>query len=133
MWGGGVGTEDLEYVVDARIRRSRIIGDVIILVTARQKNRVLAEGEDGYLQPSSSRGILLSPVPLSTPALAAARTPKDELTTTLTKVGFSSGRSRSTKPTVLTYSFASYLMTTHNIPMLFSRGSKPPFTRSFIR
>jgi len=132
---GDVETEDLEYVEDPRIRRSRIVGDVIKLGTAGRENWVLAEGEDGYRQPSSSssQSIHLPPVQASTPALAAAaRTPKDELATTLSKVAFSSGLSRSTKLAVLESMLDSYLMTTHTIPTLLSRGSKLPFTRSFI-
>lgn len=134
---GDVETEDLEYVEDPRIRRSRIVGDVIMLGTAGRENWVLAEGEDGYHQPSSSsssQSIPLPPVQASTSALvaAAARTPKDELTTTLSKVAFSSGLSRSTKLAVLESMLDSYLITTHTIPRLLSRGSKLPFTRSFI-
>jgi len=132
---GDVETEDLEYVEDPRIRRSRIVGDVITLGTAGRENWVLAEGGDGYPQPSSSsssQGISLPPVPASTPASATARTPKEELATTLAKVAFSSGLSRSTKLAVLESMLDSYLMTTHTIPTLLSRGSKLPFTRSFI-
>ena len=133
---GDVETEDLEYVEDPRIRRSRIVGDVIMLGTAGRENWVLAEGEGGSPQPSSSsssQGVPLPPVQASTPALAVApRTPKDELTTTLSKVAFSSGLSRSTKLAVLESMLDSYLMTTHTIPRLLSRGSKLPFTRSFI-
>jgi len=130
---GDVETEDLEYVEDPRIRRSRIVGDVIMLGTAGRENWVLAEGGDGHPQPSSSsQGIPLPPAPASTPALATARTPKEELATTLAKVAFSSGLSRSTKLAVLESMLDSYLMTTHTIPTLLSRGSKLPFTRSFI-
>ena len=39
MWGDA-GTEDLEYVGDSRIHRSRIVGRVIILGTAGQKTKV---------------------------------------------------------------------------------------------
>lgn len=133
LCGGDVGTEDLEYVEDPRISKNRIVCNGIMLGTAGQESRVLAEGDDGYPQRSSSRGIPLPPVPLSTPALAAAHTLKDERTTTLTKVGFSSGLSRSTKHAVLASMLYSYLIKIHTIPRLLSRDSKLPFTRSFIR
>ncbi|CUS10932.1 unnamed protein product [Tuber aestivum] len=128
---GDMETEDLEYVEDSRIRRSRIIGDVIMLGTAGRENQVLAEVQDGYPRPCSSQS-LLPPPPVPVPAPAAAQAPKDELTTTLAKVAFSSGLSRSTKLAVLESLLDSYLTTTHTIPTLLSRGSKLPFTRSFI-
>ncbi|KAG0637515.1 hypothetical protein HOY80DRAFT_972467, partial [Tuber brumale] len=124
---GDMETEDLEYVEDSRIRRSRIVGDVIMLGTAGRENRVLAE-ENVSPQPSSSQDLPpLPPVPAS-----AAHAPKDELRTTLAKVAFSSGLSRSTKLAVLESLLDSYLTTIHTIPTLLSRGSKLPFTRSFI-
>ena len=92
----------------------------------------LAEGENGYPQPSSSQGISLPPVPRYALALAAARTPKDELTTTLSKVSLSSGLWQSTKIVVLESMLDSYLMTTHSISILLSYGSNLPFTCSFI-
>ncbi|RPB05706.1 hypothetical protein L873DRAFT_1797437 [Choiromyces venosus 120613-1] len=130
---GDVETEDLEYVEDSRIRRSRIVGDVIMLGTAGRENWALAEDENYAVSPLSPPPEELPSTPPALPAAAlASRTPKDVLTTTLAKVAFSSGLARSTKLAVLESLLDSYLTTTHTIPTLLSRGSKLPFTRSFI-
>lgn len=56
----------------------------------------------------------------------------DELNITLAKIAFSSGLARSTKLAVLESLLNEYLETTSTIPLLLSRGSRLPFTRSFI-
>jgi uncharacterized Rmd1/YagE family protein len=52
--------------------------------------------------------------------------------TVLTKIAFSSGLARSTKLAVLETLLESYFESTRSIPTLLSRGSRLPFTRSFI-
>lgn len=56
----------------------------------------------------------------------------DELNITLAKIAFSSGLARSTKLAVLESLLHEYLVTTSTIPTLLSKGSRLPFTRSFI-
>ncbi|KAF8244756.1 DUF155-domain-containing protein, partial [Wilcoxina mikolae CBS 423.85] len=91
-----VETEDLEYTEDARVRKSRVGGDIIILGTAPSENY------------------------------------DTSLNITLAKIAFSSGLARSTKLAVLESLLDKYLATTSDIPTLLSRGSRLPFTRSFI-
>ncbi|RPB16089.1 hypothetical protein P167DRAFT_348573 [Morchella conica CCBAS932] len=119
-----VETEDLEYIEDPRLRRSRVGGDIIILGTAPSINYPLTEHT--------------ADAPTSTPehwdhhqqqqALGAP----DELNITLAKIAFSSGLARSTKLAVLESLLNEYLAGTSTIPTLLSRGSRLPFTRSFI-
>ncbi len=52
--------------------------------------------------------------------------------TVLTKIAFSSGLARSTKLAVLETLLENYFESTRSIPTLLSRGSRLPFTRSFI-
>jgi uncharacterized Rmd1/YagE family protein len=108
-----VETEDLEYTEDARVRKSRVGGDIIILGTAPSENYI----------PSSS-----SSAPLSSTEID----PGTSLNITLAKIAFSSGLARSTKLAVLESLLDKYLATTSTIPTLLSRGSRLPFTRSFI-
>ncbi|KAH8149917.1 uncharacterized protein LAJ45_06069 [Morchella importuna] len=91
-----VETEDLEYIEDPRLRRSRH-----------------PEHWDHHQQQQ---------------ALGAP----DELNITLAKIAFSSGLARSTKLAVLESLLNEYLAGTSTIPTLLSRGSRLPFTRSFI-
>lgn len=112
-----VETEDLEYIEDPRSRRSRITGDVIMLGTAPSMNLLLTENTD----PDTALGEQQM-------ALSAA----DELNITLAKIAFSSGLARSTKLAVLESLLHEYLVTTSTIPTLLSKGSRLPFTRSFI-
>lgn len=55
-----------------------------------------------------------------------------EVDTLLAKIAFSSALARSTKLAVLENSLAAYFHSTHDIPFLLSRGTKPRFTRAFI-
>lgn len=112
-----VETEDLEYIEDARIRRSRISGDVITLGTAPSVNYPLTEQTDPDSAPEQQQQVL-----------SAA----DELNIALAKIAFSSGLARSTKLAVLESLLHEYLVTTSTIPTLLSKGSRLPFTRSFI-
>lgn len=114
-----VETEDLEYIEDPRVRRSRVGGDIIILGTAPSVNYPLAENVDSNAPPEvwEQQQILSAP---------------DELNITLAKIAFSSGLARSTKLAVLESLLNEYLAGTSTIPTLLSRGSRLPFTRSFI-
>lgn len=58
--------------------------------------------------------------------------PSTSVDTVLTKVALSSGFARSTKLAVLETLLSDYIESTRNIPTLLSRGSRLPFTRSFI-
>ena len=58
--------------------------------------------------------------------------PSTSVDTVLTKVALSSGFARSTKLAVLETLLSDYIDSTRNIPTLLSRGSRLPFTRSFI-
>ncbi|KAF8539232.1 hypothetical protein BDD12DRAFT_793186 [Trichophaea hybrida] len=101
-----VETEDLEYTEDPRVRKSRVGGDIIILGTAPSENYI----------------------PTGT-----GKVDQDTfLNITLAKIAFSSGLARSTKLAVLESLLDKYLATTSDIPTLLSRGSRLPFTRSFI-
>lgn len=122
--GQDVETEDLEYVEDSRLRRSRVGGDVIIVGTAPRANFPPGDPPD----PQAEAEPLPSPLPESPSIRSAA----DDLNITLAKVAFSSGLARSTKLAVLESLLDNYLTTTSDIPKLLSRGSKLPFTRSFI-
>ncbi|TGZ76475.1 hypothetical protein EX30DRAFT_375463 [Ascodesmis nigricans] len=128
-------TEDLQYTEDPRVRRSRVGGDVIILGTASSTNYVVSDSTvtgnasaslDSTVGSGSSEiwqlGSNASPPP----------NPTDELNVTLAKIAFSSGLARSTKLAVLECLLDDYLATTSNIPRLLSKGSRLPFTRSFI-
>lgn len=116
-----VETEDLEYIEDPRIRRSRMSGDVIMLGTAPRVNYPLTENTDSDSVPSKWEE-------QQQQFLNAA----DELNITLAKIAFSSGLARSTKLAVLESLLHEYLVTTSTIPTLLSKGSRLPFTRSFI-
>jgi uncharacterized Rmd1/YagE family protein len=117
-----VETEDLEYIEDPRARRSRVGGDVIILGTASASgNHVLSEDVGPSSTPAGTQG-----EGREKGATAGG------LDVTLAKIAFSSGLARSTKLAVLETLLDEYLETTASIPLLLSRGSRLPFTRSFI-
>lgn len=115
-----VETEDLEYIEDPRIRRSRVGGDVIMLGTATSVNFPLTENTD----PGTT--------PLQWGDQQQVLSVADGLNITLSKIAFSSGLARSTKLAVLESLLHEYLTTISTIPTLLSKGSRLPFTRSFI-
>lgn len=121
---------------DPRIRRSRVGGDVIILGTASSTNYVISESTlttpSSFVSPSSEIIDGTDPPLSAEPTTAPPPNPTDELNLTLAKIAFSSGLARSTKLAVLESLLDEYLATTSNIPSLLSRGSRLPFTRSFI-
>jgi uncharacterized Rmd1/YagE family protein len=55
-----------------------------------------------------------------------------QVDTTLAKIAFSSGLARSTKLAVLETMLGKYFESTRKIPTLLSRGSRLPFSRSFM-
>lgn len=59
-------------------------------------------------------------------------TQRVQVDTILAKIAFSSGLARSTKLAVLETLLSNYFDSTRSIPTMLSRGSRLPFTRSFI-
>ena len=57
---------------------------------------------------------------------------RQNVDTVLAKIAFSSGLARSTKLAVLESLLSDYFESTRSIPTMLSRGSRLPFTRSFI-
>lgn len=100
--------EDLDYLEDSSNNTSRIIGDTIILGTKPAK-------------PPSPDSI--------SPVDCASAQESDAI---LAKIAFSSGLARSTKLAVLENLLSSYFTSTRSISTTLSRGSRLPFTRSFI-
>ncbi|KAL9110376.1 MAG: hypothetical protein Q9227_005107 [Pyrenula ochraceoflavens] len=98
----GLEVENLDFVEDSARDHSSVRGDTIIVGT---KPTISSQPMPG--QPET-------------------------LNTVLTKIAFSSGFARSTKLAVLETMLADYIDSTRNIPTLLSRGSRLPFTRSFI-
>ncbi|KAM5473463.1 hypothetical protein MauCBS54593_002258 [Microsporum audouinii] len=99
-------TEDLDYVEDPQRDNSLMKGDVIILGTHPGP-------EDQRPQDSRSAN-------------------RSSVDTVLTKIAFSSGLARSTKLAVLESLLQNYFDSTRNIPTQLSKGSRLPYTRSFI-
>ena len=94
--------ETLDFVEDSAREYSSIKDDTIVIGTKTSASSQTVPGEPG--------------------------TPN----TVLTKIAFSSGFARSTKLAVLETLLADYIHSTRNIPTLLSKGSRLPFTRSFI-
>ncbi|KAI9822389.1 MAG: hypothetical protein M1827_000108 [Pycnora praestabilis] len=107
-------TEDLEYLEDSKKENSSIRGDTIILGT---KSQVLLDYERNEELPPHSED----------PSMQ-----RGQVDTILAKIAFSSGLARSTKLAVLESLLSNYFETTRSIPTMLSRGSRLPFTRSFI-
>lgn len=106
--GDSFETEDLEYIEDPNREYSTIRGETIVLGTKLDS-------------------VITSPSPLSASA-------SQSISTTLTKVAFSSGFARSTKLAVLETNLSTYLSSTSDIPRLLSRGARLPLriSRPFI-
>ncbi|KAL1957962.1 hypothetical protein VTO42DRAFT_5354 [Malbranchea cinnamomea] len=96
-------TEHLDYVEDPQRDTSTMKGDTIVLGT-----------KPNY----------------DTPDLKLNN--RDTVDTVLTKIAFSSGLARSTKLAVLETLLSNYFDSTRNIPTLLSKGTRLPYTRSFI-
>jgi required for meiotic nuclear division protein 1 len=116
-------TEDLEYLEDPSRENSSIKGDIIFLGTRLQESRVQADVVDentGAPKQQSDMDFTLN------------STQRGVVDTILAKIAFSSGLARSTKLAVLESLLSNYFDSTRSIPTLLSRGSRLPFTRSFI-
>ena len=118
-------TEDLDYVEDASKEISTIKGDTIMLGTK------LPATNSGAEAPRRSRHAASESTGGSS-TLEELRGRPSNVNTILAKVAFSSGLARSTKLAVLEKLLADYFESTRSIPTLMSRGSRLPFTRSFI-
>ena len=95
-----------------------------LLCWGRRGGKLGFGGGGGWIS-SSPRGIPLPPEPPPTLALAAGRTPKDELTATLVKEAFSSGFSQSTKLEVLESTIDPYPTIIHTILIPLTRLPTP--------
>ena len=118
-------TEDLDYVEDASKEISTIKGDTIILGTK------LPTSNSGAEVPRRSKQATSEPTGDSSPSREVRRR-SSNVNNVLAKIAFSSGLARSTKLAVLEKLLADYFESTRSIPTLMSRGSRLPFTRSFI-
>lgn len=58
--------------------------------------------------------------------------PRSKVDTTLAKIAFSSGLARSTKLAVLESMLSAYITSTRSIPVILSRGSRLPISRTLI-
>ncbi|SLM36337.1 Protein of unknown function DUF155 [Lasallia pustulata] len=116
-------TEHLEYLEDPAKANSIIKGDTIVLGTKSQPWKVDGETLDGTGGSASVTNGADSVVDAST---------RPSIDTVLAKIAFSSGLARSTKLAVLESLLSNYFESTRSIPTMLSRGSRLPFTRSFI-
>ncbi|KAI9825384.1 MAG: hypothetical protein M1819_000550 [Sarea resinae] len=113
-------TEDLEYLEDPQRENSKMDGDTIILGTKLQTAASPPiESED-----ASTTTTFAAP--------ASTDTASGRVDTVLAEIAFSSGLARSTKLAVLESLLSNYFSSTRSIPTMLSRGSRLPFTRSFI-
>ena len=116
-------TEHLEYLEDPHRENSSIKGDTITLGTrlpvsvSQQQN---ASAADSGAMRSSTR------------LDHEQELQRRNVDTVLAKIAFSSGLARSTKLAVLESLLSNYFESTRTIPTMLSRGSRLPFTRSFI-
>ncbi|KAI9707572.1 MAG: hypothetical protein M1836_000533 [Candelina mexicana] len=115
-------TEDLEYLEEPKKENSSIRGDTIILGT---KTQASSEGQGGPLQHMAERTSEGTNTEISSVQPV-------QVDTILAKIAFSSGLARSTKLAVLETLLSNYFDSTRSIPTMLSRGSRLPFTRSFI-
>lgn len=98
-------TEHLEYTEDPTRDTSTMKGDKIILGTK--------PNHDNYRHDPKRPG-------------------RQSVDTVLTKIAFSSGLARSTKLAVLESLLSNYFDSTRTIPTLLSKGTRLPYSRSFI-
>ena len=114
-------TEHLEYLEDPTKANSIIKGDTIVLGTKSQPWKDNGDTLDGDSASVTNGADLV--VDAST---------RPSIDTVLAKIAFSSGLARSTKLAVLESLLSNYFESTRSIPTMLSRGSRLPFTRSFI-
>ncbi|KAI9885903.1 MAG: hypothetical protein M1823_002276 [Watsoniomyces obsoletus] len=117
-------TEDLEYVEDRHKESSTVKGDTIILGTKGQTSSSGGEHQAFFSGPLDKKGQHLPE--------KAAPNQQGTVNSILAKIAFSSGLARSTKLAVLETLLSDYFESTREIPMMLSKGSRLPFTRSFI-
>ena len=116
-------TEHLEYLEDPNRENSSIKGDTIILGT-----RIPTSTSHNVSNTITGEGTSRS----STSSAHAQELQRQNVDTVLAKIAFSSGLARSTKLAVLESLLSNYFESTRTIPTMLSRGSRLPFTRSFI-
>jgi required for meiotic nuclear division protein 1 len=123
-----VETEHLGYLEDPSRHFSSVIGDTIVLGTGLQSQSADEPLKD-VSQTSFSNGSILgeSGSNRADPTLIPSHVDR-----ILAKIAFSSGLARSTKLSVLETLLNDYFESIRSIPIILSRGSKVPFTRSFI-
>lgn len=114
-------TEHLEYLEDTQRENSSIRGDTITLGTR-------LPASPSHQKPASSAHLDTN---ISSPAVKS-EIQRRNVDTVLAKIAFSSGLARSTKLAVLESLMSDYFESTRSIPTMLSRGSRLPFTRSFI-
>lgn len=112
-------TENLEYVEDPARENSSIKGDTIFIGT-----KVPETGSTEALLSDGSANT-------SSDVLSSKKSVR-HVNTVLAKIAFSSGLARSTKLAVLERLLNDYFESTRSIPTVLSRGSRLPFTRSFV-
>ncbi|MCJ1304048.1 Required for meiotic nuclear division protein 1 [Hypocenomyce scalaris] len=116
-------TENLEYLEDPTKVNSSIKGDTIVLGTKNQQPK------DVEAISTVTGGSVSASTGIHTVEDTSTRRSID---TVLAKVAFSSGLARSTKLAALESLLSDYFESTRSIPTMLSRGSRLPFTRSFI-
>ena len=107
-------TEDLNYLEDPTTEKSSIRGDTIFLGTKMQNTTS---------QLSEERSISTEEKPWGKEA---------HTDSVLTKIAFSSGLARSTKLAALETMLDDYFQSTRSIPSMLSKGTRIPFSRSFV-
>ena len=100
-------TENLDYTEDAERENSSIKGDTIVLGTKTERSPHEKDGKPDVQL-------------------------RHDADTVLAKIAFSSGLARSTKLAVLERLLSDYFESTRSIPTMLSKGSRLPFTRSFV-
>ncbi|KAI9749646.1 MAG: hypothetical protein M4579_006795 [Chaenotheca gracillima] len=118
-------TEDLDFVEDSNRENSSVKGDTIILGTKTKHmnhSNKSSDSED-HSQSSTSSSFAND---------AELEILRGKVDSTLAKIAFSSGLARSTKLAVLESLLSNYFDSTRSIPTMLSKGSRLPFTRSFI-
>ena len=116
-------TEHLEYLEDPTKANSSIKGDTIVLGTNIQH----LKNDDSILDATGDSASVANGVD---PVMDTST--RRSIDTVLAKIAFSSGLARSTKLAVLESLLSNYFESTRSIPTVLSRGTRLPFTRSFI-
>ena len=107
-------TEDLNYIEDPSAEKSNIKGDTIVLGTRILETSSQYPEDRSHIKDEKSIG------------------KEGHADTVLTKIAFSSGLARSTKLAVLETMLDDYFLSTKSIPSMLSKGTRIPFTRSFV-